>query len=420
MPEPGGDESRPGYAMAVCAAIATITVGAHVATALISAHGAGVGLSELGAYFDGHLYLEIARSFPLPFSPDGLDYTGQAPGYPAFAWLLRALLPDAWIDWGGVLLLASWLPAGAATAIFYAVCRELGAPALWPTALFAVGNPRLFTMAASSHPEPLALCLALLALLAFLRGRLGWCLAWITLAGFTRFAAFLVLAPLLAATVLRERRLDLRTLALFAIPPALFALYLAYLHARVPAFVSVAESHRVFWQTHFTWPFRALVRSFDSTLWSSTHPSFQLTYASLGFYLAMLGAGVTMALRSRRPETWLLTLWIAIVLGVHVSLAGVLGAWDFMRLTALAWPAALLLLAVAVGRDLPRGAAAALTVLLLCGSGLYARAQMTEAAAWQRDSQAWFLPETLATLDSNEPRWIDFRARAAATSRGEP
>ena len=406
--------------MAACAALA---VAAHVATALISANGAGVGLSALGAYFDGHLYLEIARSFPLPFSPEGLDYTGQAPGYPLLAWALRVLLPNAWVDWGGVLLLASWLPAGAATAAFYAVCRELGAPALWPTALFALGNPRLFTMAASSHPEPLALCLALLALLAFLRGGVGWCLVWITLAGFSRFAAFLLLAPLLAGVLLRERRLDVRNLALFAIPPVLFGLYLAYLHARVPAFVSVAESHSVFWETRFTWPFRALVRSFDATLWSRTHPSFELTYASVGFYLAMLVTGTAMALRSPRPGTWVLTLWIAIILGVHVSLAGVLGAWDFMRLTALAWPAALALLALAIGRELPRSAAAVFAVLLLSGSLLYARTQMTEAVAWQRDSQGWFLPETLATLDSDTPRWIDFRARAAAASRqrrGQP
>ncbi len=411
MPKPGGDDSRPGYP--VYAAIAATAVAVHVATALISAREAGVGLSALGAYFDGHVYLEIARSFPLPFAPGALDYTGHPPGYPFLAWLLRALLPNAWVDWGGLLLLAAWLPAGAAAAAFYAVCRELGAPALWPTALFAFGNPRLFTTAASAHSEPLVLALALLALLAFLRGRLGWCLAWITLAGFARFAAFLLLAPLLAGVLLRERRVDLRTLALFAIPPALFGLYVAYLHARVPAFVSLAESHRVFWETHFTWPFRALIRSFDATLWSRTHPSFELTYASVGFYLAAFAAGTALALRSQRPETWVLTLWIGIMVGVHVSLSGVLGAWDFMRLSALAWPAALAILAIAVGREAPRSAVAALAIVLATGSLLYARAQMSEAVAWQRDSQAWFLPETLSRLDSDEPRWRDFRARGA-------
>jgi hypothetical protein len=38
---------------------------------------------------------------------------------------------------------------------------------------------------------------------------------------------------------------------------------------------------------------------------------------------------------------------------------------------------------------------------------------MSEAVAWQRDSQAWFLPATLSTLDSDDPRWIDFRAQRA-------
>lgn len=391
--------------MAICAAVAGLLA---VLTSVLAARDSAMSVGALGVYFDGHLYLEIARSFPLPYGPGAVDYAGHAPGYPGLAWLLRALLPDAWIDWGGLLLLASWIPAALSAALFYAVCRELDAPAWWPTLLFAVANPRMVTLSGSAHAEPLALAFALAGLLAFLRGRLGWCVAWIALAGFTRFAAFTLLAPIGIGLWLRGRP-RLRDFGLLAIPPVLFGLYVLYLHARIPGFVSLADSHRVFWETHLAWPFAALVKSFDPALWSATHPSFELTYATLAFYLLALGGGGWLSIRTARPETWLLTAWVAIVVGMHVSLAGVLGAWDFVRLVALAWPAALLILALAVGREFPRPAAAGVALLLAAGDLVFARAQIAEAVRYQQLTQAWFLPATVQGLDTNTPRWVDFR-----------
>ena len=65
------------------------------------------GVTELGVYFDGHFYIEIARSFPLPFSPDGIDYMGQAPGFSAALYLARLATPDA-VDWGMLALGTTW------------------------------------------------------------------------------------------------------------------------------------------------------------------------------------------------------------------------------------------------------------------------------------------------------------------------
>jgi hypothetical protein len=33
---------------------------------------------SLGAFFDASLYIEIAKSFPLPYAPEGPDYFGHA------------------------------------------------------------------------------------------------------------------------------------------------------------------------------------------------------------------------------------------------------------------------------------------------------------------------------------------------------
>ena len=80
-----------------------------------------------------------------------------------------------------------------------------------------------------------------------------------------------------------------------------------------------------------------------------------------------LAGGVWLSMRSARPEAWLLTGWVATVVGMHVCLAGVLGAWDFVRLAALAWPAALAILALGVGREFPRAAVAAIALTLAAG-----------------------------------------------------
>ena len=49
------------------------------------------GLTTLGVFFDGHLYVEIAKSFPIPFGPGANDYLGQSPVYPAFIFVARLL-----------------------------------------------------------------------------------------------------------------------------------------------------------------------------------------------------------------------------------------------------------------------------------------------------------------------------------------
>ena len=51
--------------------------------------------SNFGLFYDGHLYIEIAKSFPLPFGSGARDYMGHAPGYPALIALVR---------WGSAVL----------------------------------------------------------------------------------------------------------------------------------------------------------------------------------------------------------------------------------------------------------------------------------------------------------------------------
>jgi hypothetical protein len=155
----------------------------HGATLQMGAAAAGLPLAHLGVYFDGHMYLEIARSFPLPYAAEGIAYTGFAPGYPALIYLTRLLIPADLASWGGIALGVSVVSAALAAVVFHLLCRELELPTLWPSIAFVVANSRWLSVAGTAHPEPLATCLALLCFLAHLRGRTGVAVLCLALAG---------------------------------------------------------------------------------------------------------------------------------------------------------------------------------------------------------------------------------------------
>jgi hypothetical protein len=318
------------------AALCGLALAMPVGIATVSAARAGIPLSALGAYHDGHLYIEIARSFPLPFAAEGMSYVGQAPAYPALIALLHALTPDAWVDWGMASLLASWLPAAASAAAFYALCLATGLAPIWPTLLFVVCNPRWVSVAATPHTESLALLFAVLCLLAYARGRLTACMGWLSLAALTRFPALLLGAPLaFGVRVLRHQTASRRWLQL-SLPIVAFALYNLYLFVRVPGFSGIWGAHQVFWEASFTWPFASFADPLGTWQFMAWTAAFWITYASLAFYLVAL----VLAARRSEGELRMLSLWIGVLVLFHVSLGGYIGAWDFTRLVILAWPAA--------------------------------------------------------------------------------
>lgn len=376
-----------------------------VAIAATAAWGSGFSLPALAVFYDGHIYLEIARSFPLPYAAQGVDYMGHAPGYPAAAWLLRVLAPNALVNWGTALLLASWLPTALCTVTFYFLCREVGAPAFCGAALFAVANPRWVSVAATAHPEPLAMLGAMLALLAALRGRLVPACVLLSLCILTRYPSLLLGLPIGWIFLITRGQWSVRRIAWLASPLAAFLLLNLYLYWRVPGFVGISEAHSVFWETGLDWPFRALFRNADRSVWSPDLPLFEVTYASVLLYCASFLVGF----RPGERERFLLPIWVGVVVLVHVSLEGILGAWDFTRLVILAWPAAWLILWRAWGHRVPHAAAIPLVMLCAAFSFWFSTTQLRTAVEMQKSGAVFgFLRETIDQLDRDEPRWIDF------------
>lgn len=373
----------------------------HAIVSIATARAAGVPLSHLAMFYDGHLYLEIAKSFPLPYSPEGHDYWGQPPGLPALIYIARVLVPDAWADWGLVALLTAWIFASAAPVAFYLLCKQVGSAPFWPSVLFIVANPRWVMTGSLVFSEGPALLLAILGLLAHLRRRPAWCAAFLSAAVMTRYPSLLLGAPIAFGVLWVQRDLRIRALALLAVPLFALAALHGYLAFRIPDFPGVWAVHQIFWNTHLTWPFASFWLGWEKAWLPGV---FELTFASLAFYLAAIVIG----LRPRERHLRVFPVWIAVVVLFHVSLAGWIGAVAFTRLVILAWPVALLVVwRLAEPRWRARGAVAALAAAAALVSGWYAHAQIARVVSLQPLMQP-FLAGTAQRLASDEPHWIDF------------
>jgi hypothetical protein len=369
---------------------------------------AEIPLSSLAVFFDGHLYMEIAKSFPVPYAEAGRDYAGHAPGYPALIALTRLLVPDALGSWGIVALLAVWLAAAATTVVFYDVCRLLDCPALAGTALFAVANPRWLSLASTAHAEPVSMLLVLLALRAYLRGRLWPSVALLSLSTLARFPALLLSAAFAWGALFARRRWDVAIVAV-ALPAAALDLFNVYLLSQIPDVGNFAEAHSVLWKPNLIPPFLGLV-AWARQPWHTF--LFVITYGTVLLYLIAIVVGA----RPREREHWMLAIWVTAILLFHVSLSN--SVPHLPRLVILAWPAALLILWRAVGTRIPNLVVAASCVLLLATNAWVAQ-RMTIGAVRMQENK-WYMPREIELLEVDEPEWVDFDKRVRHAVHGDP
>jgi hypothetical protein len=385
--------------------LAAASLALFVATAAICARGPQLPIGSLGVYFDGSLYIEIARSFPLPYGDQAIGYAGHAPGYPLGIALVRLATPDSWLDWGGAALIASWLPAVASVALFFALARSAGLAPIWPTLAFATLHPRWLLSGSAASAESLALAGVVASLLAFQQRRPGLAMLALALASTARYPALLVGIALAAGWLLFRRDRRPSVWAWLSLPPLLFAATNAYLYWRVDGFTTVKAAHSVHWQASFVPPFSAFIEHAD-LLAGSIDPFVPAAYAML----VVFGLALVVGWRSRRCAEALgdlrgvLLIWIAVIVGFHVCLSGPESVWDFTRLTLLAWPAAVLLLWPAIGERAPRALLVAACVgMTLLGMRL-AKHTVDWAALLQHKGGA------LERLQDDEPRWLHFGA----------
>lgn len=368
-------------------------------TVLLGVRGEGVG--ELGAYFDGHFYIEIARSFPMPYSAEGLDYLGHAPGFSAVLFLARVMTPET-LHWGMLALGMTWLSAAAAVVAFYLLCLEVDVPALPASLMFVLVNPAWLLVSAAAHPEPLATTLVLLCFVAYSRGSLPWTVFWLSLALLTRFPAILLGGALAFDQLFVRRNWHRATFVWLSVPLLVFGLFQLYLYWRVPGFTGIWDVHQVHWVSHWTYPFAAFFRYWPLM---SERALFQgpIVYTTVAFFLSATVVGF----RPSQRQYWWLAVWSGLILLFHVSMSGTPGVESFARLALLAWPPALLIAWRLRPRRIPM-----LSVVLACALlgtfGFWVAYQHIRVAIFMQNHTLW-IPRKVETLHSDEPRWVDFK-----------
>ncbi len=355
----------------------------------------------LGVYYDGSFYIEIAKSFPRLYGPEALDYTSHAPGYAFLIWIAHGLGAP---DWGVAALLASWIPAALASAVFWVLCRELGLAPLLPTLVFAFANPRWLQLAATPHAASAAMLLAVLTLLAYYRGQLGRAALWLSLGVLVRYPTILCVAVIAFGVVSDERRVPFRRLLVLAWPGVALGLLNLYLFLTIPGFRGVWAAHAPFWNEPlgFTIPFSAVLDEFAKH-WDRAAGQILLSWASF----LVFGAAAVLGFWRGERRHWVLPAWIALILVFHASLSGTHAFWEISRLAVLAWPAAVLVPWLCFGsRATPRIVVPACAVLAACGLW-FAQNNIGWAMLAQDKSRS------LQRLEVDEPHFENFRARKA-------
>lgn len=379
----------------------------HAATGILGTVRSGIPFSELAAYFDGHLYLQIAKSFPLPYSEEGRNYLSQAPLYPALVWLAQLVVPSALAGWGTVAIWVAWLCSAAAAAAFYLLAREVGARPGWATALFVLANPRWASIAATAHAEAAAMPLVILSLLAFSRRRLGWCVVWLSLASLARFPAILLGGPLAFGALILRRDFRIRNFAWLSLPLVVLALFQLYQYLRIPDFGGLLQEHSVFWDAHLVWPFQAFLE-FGGRFHRTLGMQQLLLDVSLLFYFSAIVIGLR---RGSGEAGFVLAGCVAILAFFHVSLSGRPAVSAFPRLVVLAWPAALLLHWRWLSPRLPSLGAGLLSLWLGVASLWIGTAQVAGAVVLQKLRLPYF-PRVLENLEQDRPDWLELDGSA--------
>ena len=379
----------------------------HAGTGILGAVRAGIPFSELAAYFDGHLYLQVAKSFPLPYSGEGRSYLTHAPLYPALVWLVHLVVPSALAGWGTLAIWVAWLGSAAGAAAFYLLAREVGARPGWATAFYVLANPRWASIAATAHAEAVAMPLVILCLLAFSRRRLGWCVVWLSLASLARFPAILLGGPLAFGVLVLRRDFRIRNFAWLSLPLLVLALFQLYQYLRIPDFGGLLQEHSGLWEAHLVWPFQAFLE-FGARFHRTFGIQQLLLDLSLAFYFSAILVGLR---RGSGSSGFVLAGCVAILAFFHVSLSGRPAVSAFPRLVVLAWPAALLLHWRWLSPRLPSLAAAILAVWLGAVSLWIGTHQVAGAVVLQKQRLPYF-PRVLETLEQDRPDWLELGGAA--------
>jgi hypothetical protein len=321
-------------------------VGLRVITALAISWVSGVQLNNLALFYDGHLYILIAKTLPAlyadiqvifpGFSDNPAFITGWFPVYPFFIRLVSLLIGDLRL----AALITAWFASGIAVVLFYELAKDYLEDPLFAAILFSFLPPAWLIDGSLALVESTYVCLLLACILAFQRGKTGWAAVWAALAVITQKSGFL-LVPILAVTAKPRRRALLPVISALAATAALQA-YLWWLFG--DPFTNARVSRAVYGGENgwFGVPFAGFIRSlldsgtmFRGMFWQR---KFVIVLEAAFYVTALLGA-----LIRYQPRMTVFTSWLGMVLLFYAALTGPWSFYAFPRFMSMASPAAIIL-----------------------------------------------------------------------------
>lgn len=329
---------------ATYAGLFLFAVALRAATALAVSLASGMSLRNLTVFFDGHLYLLIARTLPALYSDPRLFFpdfpkdpsflTGWFPVYPGFIKLLSLFAVDIRL----AALLTAWLAGGIAVVLFYELAGDYLEKPLFAAILFSFLPTSWLIGGSLVLVESTYVCLLLACMLAFQRGKTGWASLFAALAVITQKSGFLLL-PILALTATPRRRAVMPCISAIAAIIGL-QLYLWWLFG--DPLINAKVHRSAFGGEWFGLPFAGFItwmldpRSpFRELFWQRK----LITVLEMSFYVFIL----CWSLFRYSSRMTLFTVWLGIVLLFHASLTNFWSFYAFPRYMLMAGPASIML-----------------------------------------------------------------------------
>jgi hypothetical protein len=331
-------------------------VGLRVAAAVSISYVSGVSLRNLALFYDGHMYLIVAKTIPeiysnvttfFPeFSENPAYVTGWFPVYPILISFFGLMTGDLRLS----ALIVAWSAGGIAVVLFYELAKEYMNSPFFAAILFSFLPPAWLIGGSLALVESTYVCILLAFFLSFKRDWPILAALFAALTMLTQKSGFLILPILIFAARPLKRAIFPFISAIVA--AVVLQMYLWWLFGdplmNIKAQSAAFGSGSGFFGLPFAGYLKGLLSSgnlFSGLFWTRKI----IIFIETAFYIGT----ILWAWRNTSQRMSLLTVWLSIVLLFYASLTGIFSFYAFPRYMTMACPAAIILacqLSPSIGR----------------------------------------------------------------------
>jgi len=212
--------------------------------------------SELASWYDGEAYLDIARSFPLPYdSPSMFAKTKFYPLFPLFIYVTNLFFHHITASAYFVVVVASSL----SVVVFYNIAKDYSDRSFELAILFCFFPPQWTLVSTFVWSEPVFIFFLLLAVYFFLKSRYVLSFSSLGLVGIARPVGVIFIFSFFLFILIQERKRFFFMVKYFLISCIPFLLFHIYLYSTYGEFLVFVDAKLGYGGTFFSYPFDALI-----------------------------------------------------------------------------------------------------------------------------------------------------------------